>query len=208
VPTRRLPLLLLTLVLAVGGCGGSSGEKKETGTTAKGKAPSYQGAVATPPKPVPPLVLKDSTGKTVDISKFRGKAVLVTWLYVHCPDVCPLIAGNIHTALAKLGAKASDVKVIAVSTDPRGDKPATVEKFLAEHQVKGEMTYLVGSKQQLQAAWKNWGIVARPDKSNPERVEHSAPIYGVSASGKITTLYPANFKPAMIVHDAPLLAAQ
>lgn len=200
--------MLLTLVLAVAGCGGSSSDKKASKPTSKAKSSKFEGAVATPPKPIPPLVLKDSTGKTVDISKFRGKAVLVTWLYVHCPDVCPLIAGNIHTALAKLGPAASKVTVIAVSTDPRGDKPAAVEKFLAAHQVKGELTYLVGSKQQLQAAWKNWGIVARPDKSNPERVEHSAPIYGVSASGKITTLYPANFQPAMIVHDVPLLAAQ
>jgi cytochrome oxidase Cu insertion factor (SCO1/SenC/PrrC family) len=39
-------------------------------------------------------------------------------------------------------------------------------------------------------------------------VEHSALIYGISASGKITTLYPAKFKPQQIVHDVPLLAAQ
>jgi len=39
-------------------------------------------------------------------------------------------------------------------------------------------------------------------------VAHSALIYGVSASGKITTLYPANFKPAQIVHDVPILVSQ
>ncbi|MEA2368471.1 MAG: hypothetical protein QOH38_1189, partial [Thermoleophilaceae bacterium] len=68
--------------------------------------------------------------------------------------------------------------------------------------------YLVGSKAKLASVWKSWGIVARPDRSDPEKVEHSAPIYGISASGKITTLYPSNFKPAQVVHDVPLLVTR
>jgi protein SCO1/2 len=200
-------LAALVLVAAVAGCGGSdSGKSDKPAATAK--TSPFEGAVADPPKPAPPLELKDSTGKPFDIASFRGKAVLVTFLYVHCPDVCPLITGNLHTALKQLGPQASRVQVVAVSTDPKGDTPKAVKKFLAKHQVTGEMRYLVGSKSKLAAVWKNWGIVARPDRSDPEKVEHSAPIYGISASGKITTLYPSNFKPAQIVHDAPVLAKQ
>jgi hypothetical protein len=39
-------------------------------------------------------------------------------------------------------------------------------------------------------------------------VEHSALIYGISASGKITTLYPSNFRPGQVVHDVPILASE
>ena len=39
-----------------------------------------------------------------------------------------------------------------------------------------------------------------------DSVEHSAEVYGISGSGKITTLYPSNFKPQQIVHDVPMLA--
>jgi hypothetical protein len=38
-------------------------------------------------------------------------------------------------------------------------------------------------------------------------VNHTGLVYGVSASGKITTLYPANFLPKEIAHDVPLLAS-
>jgi cytochrome oxidase Cu insertion factor (SCO1/SenC/PrrC family) len=38
-------------------------------------------------------------------------------------------------------------------------------------------------------------------------VEHSALVYGISGSGKITTLYPSNFKPQQIAHDVPILAS-
>jgi protein SCO1/2 len=206
----RVPTAVLcALALAVAGCGSSSSKPKGgSGISGKGKSDKFAGAVATPPKPAPPLVLRDSNGKQVDIARYRGKAVLVTFIYSHCPDVCPLIVGNLHSTLAKLGPQASKVQILAVSTDPRGDKPAAVNKFVAAHQMTGRMEYLLGSGSQLGAVWKAWGIVSRPAKKHPDQVEHSAPIYGISASGKITTLYPSNFEPAMIVHDAPVLAGE
>src|SRR5436190_10081448 len=196
------PLALLATIALVAGCGSSSNDKP----AAKPKAASFDGAVANPPKPAPALRLRDSTGRPFDLAGLRGKVVLVTFLYVHCPDVCPLITGNLHTAIKQLGPEASRVQLVAVSTDPRGDTPKTVKRFLAAHQVTGEMRYLIGSKAALGRVWKSWGIVSRPDRSSPDKVEHSALIYGIGASGMVTTLYPANFKPAQIVHDVPLLA--
>jgi protein SCO1/2 len=208
-PLLRAPAATLcVLALAVAGCGGSSHKAKPATVSGKGKSSKYEGAEATSPKPAPALVLRDSLGKRVDLKQYRGKAVLITFIYVHCPDICPLIVGNLHTAQAQLGARASKVQIVAVSTDPRGDKPPAVKKFLAAHQMTGRMEYLVGSKTVLGNVWRTWGIVSKPDKASPDKVEHSALIYGISASGKITTLYPANFKPAQIVHDAPVLAAE
>ena len=207
---RPRPLVSLALVAALailGGCGSSS-SKKSSGPAVTSKPTPFQGAVATPPKPAPPLRLKDSTGKPFNLANERGKAVLITFLYTHCPDVCPLITGNLHTVFKQLGTRAAKLQIVAVSTDPRGDTPGTVKKFLAAHQMTGTMRYLIGSKSMLGAVWKKWAIVARPDRASPDKVEHSALIYGISASGKITTLYPANFKPAQMVNDVPILARQ
>jgi protein SCO1/2 len=170
--------------------------------------PDYDGAVATPPKQAPALALEDSTGKPFDISEHRGKVVLVTWLYVNCPDICPLMVSNLKVAQTKLGDKAKDLEIVAVSTDPERDTPKAVNKFLGARGMQGRMQYLVGEENALHRTWKTWGIVAEPAAANPELIEHSSPIYGISASGKITTLYPANFKPDQIVHDVPLLAEQ
>jgi protein SCO1/2 len=205
--TARLPRLLvpLAVVAAIAAGCGSSGKAKPA---AQSKQSPFQGAVANPPKPAPPLKLRDSTGKTLDLASLRGKAVLVTFLYVHCPDVCPLETANFHTALKQLGPQASKVQLVAVSTDPKGDRPKAVNSFLAKHQVTGEMRYLLGSKAQLAKVWKAWGVISKPDPSAPGKVGHSALTYGISASGKITTLYPSNFAPAQIVHDVPVLARQ
>lgn len=68
------------------------------------------------------------------------------------------------------------------------------------------MQYLVGSAAQLGRTWAARNVRSQKDASNPEFVAHSALVYGISASGKVTTIYPADFKPADIAHDIPLLA--
>ena len=200
--------IALVCALALSACGSSS--SSDSKSSSDPKKPNYAGGVATPQVAAPPLQLTDSLGKSVNIDDYRGKAVLVTFIYTHCPDVCPLIVGHLHSALGKLGADAGKFQIIAVSVDPKGDTPKTVKKFLADHQMTGKMKYLIGSRPELEKVWKAWHIAAasKPTKNNPDAVEHSALIYGIDGSGKITTIYPANFNPQMIVHDVPLLASQ
>ncbi len=171
------------------------------------RGPSYEApALLTPARQAPDFTLRDSTGRLVHLSQFRGKAVLLTFIYDHCPDVCPLIVANLHNALLKLGSRADKVQIVAVSVDPRGDTPATVKAFLAAHQMTGRMEYLIGSLKQLAPVWHRYGIAAEGSPDSRE-VSHTALVYGVTGSGKMLALYPSNFKPAWIVHDVPLLAA-
>lgn len=175
----------------------------------QGPAPSkYSGSLASPATPEPPLRLRNYRGERVDVARYRGKAVFVTFIYTHCPDVCPVIASNLGVSLNLMGAKqASKVQVIAVSVDPRGDTPSAVAAFLHRHGVFGRMQYLIGDRRELARVWKAWGVGSERDAGNPELVNHSGLVYGIGARGKVTTLYAANFRPQEIVHDAPLLAS-
>ena len=56
--------------------------------------------------------------------------------------------------------------------------------------------------------WRAWGVGSERDLQQPGLVNHSGLVYGISASGKQTTIYAANFHPADIAHDVPLLAAR
>ena len=44
-----------------------------------------------PPTVAPQIVLHDQNGKLFKLSSLRGKAVFLTFVYAHCPDVCPLM---------------------------------------------------------------------------------------------------------------------
>ena len=132
--------------------------------------------------------------------------MLLTFIYDHCPDVCPLIVANLHTALVKLGKQASKVQIIAVSVDPKGDTPSTVKAFLAVHEMTGRMKYLIGSFNQLAPVWKEYGVGVQATPDSRE-VDHSAFVYGITASGKRVALYPSDLTPEWIVHDVPILAS-
>jgi len=205
-------LALVTIVVIVGGValltsgGGSS--RPRAGSIQGVASTRYDGSLAQPASPEPALSLRNYKGEAVNIKQYRGKAVLVTFLYTHCPDVCPIIASNLGVALRLMGpAQAAKTQVIAVSVDPRGDTPKTVARFLATHLVTGRMQYLIGSLHELAPTWKAWYVGSERDAENPELVNHSGLVYGVSASGKITTLYASSFTPSEIAHDARLLAS-
>jgi hypothetical protein len=67
-----------------------------------------------------------------------------------------------------------DVAIVAVSVDPTGDTADTVAALA-------------------------WNVGSEKDVSRPELVNHSALVYGVSASGKLMTIH-AEHSP----HDKPL----
>ncbi len=208
----RVLLALAVLVLAAGGValatsGGSSG------TPSPKKLATEQhldaSGILTPVRQAPPLKLKNYLGEPVDLASYKGKAVLVTFLYTNCPDVCPLITSNLRVAQNLMSAKdRADTQIVAVSVDPKGDTRKAVTRFLARHEMTGRMKYLVGSAGELAKVWEAWGVGSERDASQPQFINHSGLIYGITGSGKRLTIYAASFKPAEIAHDAPLLAAR
>jgi protein SCO1/2 len=206
-PRSPLALVAIAGLAALLSACGSSSPKGKTASASTRSAYRAEASLS-PAAAAPSLALRNYLGQPVNISSYRGKAVLVTFLYVHCPDVCPLITSNLGVAQNLMGAAtAAKAQIIAVSVDPRGDTRKTVTKFLAQHQMTGRMQYLVGSASELARVWKAWGVGSEHDVKNPDFVEHSGLIYGITASGKRTTLYSASFRPADIAHDVPLLAA-
>lgn len=205
----RVLIGLLVLVLVAGGVavaaiGGQSGEQAKH---AQALAHHFDAAaVLEPAKPAPPLELRNYLGRPVNIDSYRGKAVLVTFLYTNCPDVCPLIASNLRVALNLMGRTSSKVQVIAVSVDPRGDTPKAVAKFVARHGMTGRMQYLIGSGKELARVWQAWGVGSERDLQQPQFINHTGLVYGITASGKRLTIYASSFQPAEIAHDVPELA--
>jgi protein SCO1/2 len=204
VPLAAIAAILVAATLAFLLFGGS-GSELPNGAKAANVA-GFEGEVLKPRLPAPETRLLNYTGQPVSLGAMRGKPLLVTFLYTHCPDVCPLIASNLGVVLKELGPRANGVNVVAISVDPKGDTPATVAKFLGERDLNGKMDYLIGNAQQLGPVWEAWNVGSERDAESPEFVAHSALVYGVSASGRLVTIYPANFKPSQIVHDLPKLA--
>jgi protein SCO1/2 len=194
---------VLAAVFGVAACGGGSTAKHATVRTAS--IAKLDGPVFSHPISAPSFALRDYQGHLVKLTSYRGRAVVLTFIYTHCRDVCPTIVAGLHVALGSLGARAREVQVIGVSVDPKGDTPSAVAAFLARHEMTGRMRYLIGRHTTLTPVWRAWGI----DAANPtasDTVSHTSVVFGIAANGKVMTAYPANFSPAEIAHDVPILA--
>jgi protein SCO1/2 len=211
---RGVLAVLIPLALLVGiasGCG-SSGSAATAGGTTTASSVSTTSAFAAPLAPATPTVapaftLKDQFGTPVSLADYRGKAVLLTFLYVDCPDVCPLISAALRSTLDRLGAASRKVQVVAISVDPIGDTPKAVRRYLSVRGVLHRFEYLVGTKAQLTPIWARYHIAAERDAKLKRAVGHTGIVIGIDAAGTIRTYYPSDpLKPSWMAHDVPLLA--
>jgi protein SCO1 len=190
---RPLGLLLLVAVLA--GCGSS--KAAQTTTAPKQR---FAGGELTPPKTAPPIALHDANGTPVTLAAQRGRYVLVTFIYTHCPDVCPLITKNLNAALRVIGPSArKQVRVLAVSVDPVGDTPKAVKAYAREKHLFPQFQYLIGTRAELRRVWKAWHVLAVETK--PDLVDHVAYTALIDANGKERVLYDSSVHATQVVHD-------
>jgi protein SCO1 len=190
---RPLGLLLLVAVLA--GCGSS--KAAQTTTAPKQR---FAGGELTPPKTAPPIALHDANGTPVTLAAQRGRYVLVTFIYTHCPDVCPLITKNLNAALRVIGPSArKQVRVLAVSVDPVGDTPKAVKAYAREKHLFPQFQYLIGTRAELRRVWKAWHVLAVETK--PDLVDHVAYTALIDTNGKERVLYDSSVHATQVVHD-------
>jgi protein SCO1/2 len=119
----------------------------------------------------------------------RGRPALVTFLYASCPDICPMTAAEIAGALDRLGDRADQIDVVAVSVDPAGDTPAAVRRFLRRHGLEGRMRYVIGSEARLRPIWGAWYVAAQT--AGAARSTHSARVVLVDREGRQAGAYSA-----------------
>jgi protein SCO1/2 len=149
------------------------------------------------------FALRDQNGRLIRLSAQRGKLVLLTFLYTHCTDICPLIADQLNQALRKMYHQSTSVRVLAVSVDPAGDTPRAVKAFVRKHRLLLEFHYLTGTRAQLARVWQSYNVLVLP--RNPESVGHSGFIYLLDTHGKPRVFYSAKLTASQVAHDLRLL---
>ena len=178
------------LALAAAGCG-TAGRAAQEGP--------FSGAIWPAKARAPGFALRDQHGQLVRLGAQRGRFVIVAFLYTRCRDVCPLIASQLGTALRELGPARRDVRVLAVSVDPRGDTPASVRRFVRARRLPRQFRYLTGTRRQLAPVWHAYHVAVQPH--NLDSVDHSAYELLIDRSGRPRLTYDSNVQAGDVVHD-------
>ena len=151
----------------------------------------------------PDFTLTDQNGKHISLSQFKGRPVVLTFLYTHCPDQCPLTAERLHSSMLSLGSDASKVGIVAVSTDPKGDTLQAAQKFTLQHNMQNYWHYLIGTQDTLTPIWTAYNVYAQGEQQS---VDHTLAIYIIDKQGHERTFFGGNsFTPDQITTDLKIL---
>ncbi len=173
----------------------------------------------------PDFTLPDQFGAPETLGAMRGRPIALTFLYTNCPDVCPLIAANLHETYKQLGGLAPQVQLMAVTVDPENDTTQKIREFSDQRGLTNEWLCLNGSRDQLTSVWRAYHITAQPDTPaatpatpagqqgapateappSPDIVEHSAPIFLIDKHGAIRAMLPVDATPDTIATDLRVL---
>jgi protein SCO1/2 len=168
-------------------------------------APSDSVAFAGALRPeIPPqdFRLHDQDGRPVSLRQFRGRVVILTFMYTTCRDTCPLTATQIRGALDDL---AHPVPALAISVDPVNDTPERAREFLFRRGLAHDrMRFLLGTRAQLQPIWRWYGV-----QPQGKAFEHTAYVVLIDRHGRQRVGFPVQqLVPEDLAHDVRRLQAE
>jgi protein SCO1/2 len=202
VNTGALVTVALAIALGASACGGSEALAPQPKAAAASKSP-FAGHELHGSLDRTDFSLHDQRGRLIRLSAQRGKLVLVTFLYTHCTDICPLIADHLNAAVGQMYHQRSAVQVLAVSVDPAGDTHRAVRAYVREHHLSPEFHYLTGTRAQLAKVWQAYNVLVL--NRNPESVGHSGYIFLLDRTGKPRVFYGARATADQVAHDLRVL---
>jgi protein SCO1 len=186
---RLAPVFLgVILVFALGGC--------------RKQPYSFHGESVEPPAPAADFTLTGPDGKTLSLSDFRGKLVVLYFGYTSCPDVCPTTMAALAQAMRELGAKADGVQGIMITIDPERDTPDRLNRYVTAFDPR--FVGLSGTPDQIAGAAKAFGIAYEKHAGSSAAnylVDHTATVTVLDQEGRIRLIWPYGTPPEELAAD-------
>ena len=180
--------------------------KQETGTpvTTNGVVQAKEG------DEVPNFTLLNQDGKQIHTKNYRGKTLLLTFIYTRCPfpDQCTLMSNNfaqIERALGQDPALYEKTHLLSISIDPAYDTPEVLRSYGAAHTERYEnetfahWEFAGGTSEQVKQIAQYFGLAYFPEK---DQIIHGLRTVIISPQGKVAKIYTGNdWKPEEVLEE-------
>ena len=160
---------------------------------------------------VPDFTLLNQSNRSIDLKQFRGKVVVMTFIYTRCPlsDYCPRISRNFATidkTLQSDPALYKDTHLLSVSFDPTYDTPKVLRSYGAAYtgnyvnETFKHWDFAAPSVAELPQMEQFFDVGVTPGENGT--LQHSLCTVVIGKDGKILAFYPTNdWTPAEVLAD-------
>src|SRR3970040_1945618 len=162
------------------------------------------GLPAQSPSPAPAFALVNQDGTRVSLHQLRGRLVILTFIYTHCPDICPLTTAKlvrVQNELKKRGWFGKKVVLLSMTFDPQRDTPVVMKAYAAKFKVDHTgWHFLSGAPATVMKVVQAYHVPVRPS-AKPGRIDHGLRPLGIDPQGRILGFYNPDFDPQDVVRD-------
>ncbi len=139
---------------------------------------------------------------------YKGKYVVMGFIYINCPDVCPLITQNMQKIQQELG-NPDDIQFVGVTFDPERDTPEALKYYKDVFKLDDNFNFLTGDTTTINEFMDM--VRVRSQVSFTTETDTGEEIYFLNHSNKIMVIDPkarlifeyggSMTRPGMIVED-------
>jgi len=167
---------------------------------------TFHGSLIQSPDLAHDFTLNAANGKTVSLSDYRGKLVLLYFGYTFCPDICPATLGNAAQALRLLGNEANEVQLIMISVDPERDTPEKLAGYVAHFHPS--FIGVTGKPEELMQIASLYGVFYEKQEGTEATsylVDHTATLMVIDREGYLKLVMPFGVSAKEIADDIKYL---
>lgn len=190
----RLRHGMLGVAMALALQGAAADEKVVAETAAEGRALSAHPNLAVIAR-APAFSLRDPQGRQVRLSDYRGRAVLLAFIFTSCPDVCPLISqqmGGLQRELKAANLFGSQASLLSVTIDPNTDTAEVLASYARSLGADAAgWQFLRETPQRTKPILDSYNEWSR--KLPRGERDHPARVYLIDGQGRIREIYSLSF---------------
>ncbi len=149
---------------------------------------------------VPNYTLRNQDGREIRMQNYRGKALLLTFIYTRCPlpEYCTLMSNNfaeVDRALSQDAQLYAKTHLLSISIDPAYDTPQVLRSYGAAHTERYEKEtfahweFAAGTSDQVKEIAQFFGLTYFPEK---DQIIHSLRTVIIGPDGKVAKIYSGN----------------
>jgi protein SCO1/2 len=130
---------------------------------------------------MPDFVLTDQTSRTVRLSDFRGRVVVMDFIYTRCPlpDVCPRLSANFALLAKRFGDR---LTLLSVTIDPQFDTPQILAVYAHRWRAGQNWHFLTGTDEAIRRVANCMGLIYWPEEGV---VSHTAATAVIGRDGRL-----------------------
>jgi protein SCO1/2 len=136
-------------------------------------------------KPIGDYTLLDRAGRPVRLADYRGKPLLVNFIYTGCFQVCPTSTRAISEALKAMGGSydAGQFNVVSIGFNLPADSPQAMKAFAAQQRIDfRNWEFLSPHPSAVEALTRDFGFAYAPNQSG---FDHLLQVTVVDAEGRV-----------------------